>query len=81
MKVYVTQGHEKGIGLEVFFKSILMLSREQIKSLSFIGYRDSAQKTLESLKLPFQINNNSIHLSGLIIKRSVSEFSRPHGIF
>ncbi len=34
--IYVTQGHEKGIGLEIFLKSFLMLSFEQQKQITLI---------------------------------------------
>lgn len=34
--IYVTQGHEKGIGLEIFLKSFLMLSRDQQKKIALI---------------------------------------------
>lgn len=34
--IYVTQGHEKGIGLEIFLKSFLLLSLDQQKEITLI---------------------------------------------
>jgi 4-hydroxythreonine-4-phosphate dehydrogenase len=64
MRVYVTQGHEKGIGLEVFFKSVLMFSRSEIQKLEFIGYRHSVETTLNNLAYPHRLTDSSIELSG-----------------
>ena len=41
--IYVTQGHEKGIGLEIFFKSFLLLTSSQQKKVCLI----TTQKALE----------------------------------
>lgn len=34
--IYVTQGHEKGIGLEIFLKSFLLLSLDQQKEITLV---------------------------------------------
>lgn len=67
MKVYVTQGHEKGIGLEVFFKACLMLSTSELKSIRLLAFRDSVEETLRSLKLPFKIHDHGIEVAGVEI--------------
>jgi 4-hydroxy-L-threonine phosphate dehydrogenase PdxA len=67
MKVYVTQGHEKGIGLEVFFKSCLLISRQELRHLKLLAFRKSVQKTLSTLGLPFTLKDDSIHLAGVSI--------------
>jgi 4-hydroxythreonine-4-phosphate dehydrogenase len=64
MKVYITQGHESGIGLEVFFKSILLMDLRDVKNLCLIGFRDSVKKTLDQLGLPFKILEQSLDLCG-----------------
>ena len=64
MKVYVTQGHEKGIGLEVFFKSCLMLSEHELRQLKLLAYRPAVIATLVSMRLPFEIHDHQLQLAG-----------------
>ena len=64
MKVYVTQGHEKGIGLEVFFKSCLFLSHEDLGHIKLLAYKESVSNTLKPLKLPYKIHDDAIDISG-----------------
>lgn len=63
MKVYVTQGHEKGIGLEVFFKSCLMMNDKDLTKLQLLAFKTSVTETLTSLKLPFTLNDDTINLA------------------
>lgn len=63
MRVYVTQGHENGIGLEVFFKSCHFLG-DRLDSFQLIGFRESIKKTLISLRQPFEVFDNHIDLAG-----------------
>lgn len=67
-KIFVTQGHEKGIGLEVFFKSILFLDPKDIKAITLVGTKDSIKDSLENLKLSYNIKDNSIELVNVSIK-------------
>jgi 4-hydroxythreonine-4-phosphate dehydrogenase len=64
MKVYVTQGYEQGIGLEVFFKSCLLMRKSDLTFLKLLAFENSVSETLKSLKLPFSISQNVIHLAG-----------------
>ncbi|MCB9092934.1 MAG: 4-hydroxythreonine-4-phosphate dehydrogenase PdxA [Halobacteriovoraceae bacterium] len=60
--IHVTQGHEQGIGLEVFFKSLISLpSREHSKFILY-GSKQYIDDTLESIKLAHSWRNNSLHL-------------------
>jgi 4-hydroxythreonine-4-phosphate dehydrogenase len=68
MKVYITQGHERGIGLEVFFKSLIMLPADDLFLLELIGFQESIVETLKSLKYPFSITNNEIKLFDFTLK-------------
>jgi 4-hydroxythreonine-4-phosphate dehydrogenase len=63
MKVYVTQGHEKGIGLEVFLKSCLMMEKAELNLVTLIAYKKSVETTLQSLKLPFEITPDYISVA------------------
>ncbi|MFP5386619.1 MAG: 4-hydroxythreonine-4-phosphate dehydrogenase PdxA [Bacteriovoracia bacterium] len=67
MKVYVTQGHEKGIGLEVFFKSCLLIPGQDLRQLKLLAFRKSVRDTLLTLNLPFNIEDDAIHLAGICI--------------
>ena len=49
--IYVTQGHEKGIGLEIFLKSFLMLSRDERKQIKLITVAQDLKSNLNDLKL------------------------------
>ncbi len=63
MKVYVTQGHEKGIGLEVFFKTCLFLNPQEAQSLSLLAFKKSVEESLLSLRLPFKILDDCVQLA------------------
>jgi len=67
MKVYVTQGHEAGIGLEVFLKSCLTFSSDELTHLHLIAYKKSVLKTLESLKVPHTLETSGINVGGVFI--------------
>jgi 4-hydroxy-L-threonine phosphate dehydrogenase PdxA len=67
MKVYVTQGHEKGIGLEVFFKSCILMTRNDLSYLKLLAFQDTVTETLKSLKLPYKINPHSVSFAGIEI--------------
>ncbi len=60
MKVYVSQGHEKGIGIEVFLKSCLMMSSSELENITFLAYPNSVKQTLSALKIPHQIHSDSL---------------------
>lgn len=67
MKVYITQGHEEGIGLEVFFKSCLFLSSDELKNIKLIAFKKSVTKTLTTLKVPFSLHNDYVVLPGTLV--------------
>lgn len=64
MKVFVSQGHEAGIGLEVFFKSSMLLTTHELQKIKLVAFRESVKQTLTTLKLPFEIHANSLLLAG-----------------
>lgn len=67
MKVYVTQGHENGIGLEVFFKSCLMLPVQTLKLIKLLAFKNSVEQTLKTLKLPYAMDDQSVTIAGTVI--------------
>jgi 4-hydroxythreonine-4-phosphate dehydrogenase len=66
--IYVTQGHERGIGLEVFLKSALLLDQASLSNLSLIASNQTLLQTLESLNLDFELGLNQLHFGGIDIK-------------
>jgi 4-hydroxythreonine-4-phosphate dehydrogenase len=49
--IYVTQGHEKGIGLEIFFKSFLLLSKQEKKEVTLVVSEKDLNANFSTLKL------------------------------
>lgn len=64
MKVYITQGHEEGIGLEVFFRAAMMLSARERQLVKLLAYKQPVKETLISLGLPFEIFDRGIRVAG-----------------
>jgi len=64
MKLYVTQGHEKGIGLEVFFKSCLLMRSSDLFVVKLIAFEKAVKETLTTMKLPFNIGKDFIDVAG-----------------
>lgn len=67
MKVYVTQGHEEGIGLEVFFKSCLLMKKTDLSLIKLLAFKNSVNETLISLHLPFELHTDSVEVGGVKI--------------
>jgi 4-hydroxythreonine-4-phosphate dehydrogenase len=63
MKIYVTQGHQEGIGLEVFFKTCLFLSDQELHSINLLAYKKSVTETLISMRLPFSLFADYVQLN------------------
>jgi 4-hydroxythreonine-4-phosphate dehydrogenase len=68
MKVYVSQGHERGIGLEVFLKSCLMLSPSKINNIELIAYPDTITENLKRLGLHFKHSEQGIEAGDFYLK-------------
>ena len=67
MKIAITQGHEKGIGLEVLFKSCLMLG-DRCEHLKLFAYKESVAETLKALSLPHEISANKLEIAGVVLE-------------
>ena len=52
--IYVTQGHESGIGLEIFLKSFLLLSIEEKKQIRLVVSKKDLLKNTTDLKLKIE---------------------------
>lgn len=62
MIVYVTQGHENGIGIEIFLKAFSLLSRDKKSIIRFVGFQKSIEKTLRDNNLPLFLLNDLVVL-------------------
>lgn len=74
--IYVTQGHESGIGLEIFLKSFLLLNKDERKDIRLVVDRNDYQKNLKDLGL------NQILFSDLTIIENTkfSSFSSTNSL-
>lgn len=70
MKVYITQGHEQGIGLEVFFKSCLMMGQEDLSLLKLLAFKPAVNDTLKTLRIPYTLEADRILLGAREIQVS-----------
>jgi len=67
MKVYVTQGHQEGIGLEVFFKTCLFLNQSELNLINLLAFESGVKESLLSLRLPFSLLSDHIQLAHIKI--------------
>ncbi len=65
--IYVTQGHQLGIGIEVFLKSFSLLNSIQQKSFKLVVNRRTIEQNLKLLNFNYQILNDQIHFNSNIL--------------
>ncbi len=71
--IYVSCGHEKGIGLEVFLKSFLLLNKKQQSLFKLFSNRKTLEENLKNLNLSFSINQNSCVFTSAELKTELDE--------
>ena len=73
--IRVVQGHEKGIGLEVFLKSLLLLPQSTCDQVILYAFKDTLKSNLTFLNLPYELNENNFSLLSkrINIKYVISE--------
>lgn len=62
--IYVSQGHEDGIGLEAFIKAIIQLPQHITRKFELHANIEALNKSLNSLKLPMQKDQDRIYIGG-----------------
>jgi 4-hydroxy-L-threonine phosphate dehydrogenase PdxA len=65
--IVVTQGHEKGIGLEVFFNALALAPSEWATRCVLVACKKTVQAHLKKLGIPFQIAGDTLQLRQLEI--------------
>ena len=64
--IYVTQGHESGIGLEIFLKSFLLLSKEEKKLIRLIVDKNDLIKNLKASNLSINLFRDLVVIENII---------------
>lgn len=58
--IYVSQGHEKGIGIEIFLKSFLCLDNKLQSNIIFFCFKESLINTLNTLNFDYSLTEDSL---------------------
>lgn len=66
--IYVSQGHQRGIGLEVFFKSLLCLPKKEVKNFKLFAYQEDCEISLKALLIDYAFNDHELILNGVVVK-------------
>ena len=73
--IHITQGHEKGIGAEVFIKSLLFLSQSEIDKLLFHCNTSALKSTLDTLPINYRLDQFDLYLNHKKIKLKPVEYN------
>lgn len=68
--IYVSQGHENGIGLEIFLKSIICLDSNFVKKIHLFSSKISLINTLKTINIPFQLHADFLTICNKELKCS-----------
>lgn len=74
--IYVSQGHELGIGLEIFLKSFILLDSKSQDLFTLSTHKDSLISSLDSLSLDYKIKNNVLFLNNSKLRLLLFDNSR-----
>lgn len=70
--IYVTEGHESGIGLEIFLKSFLLLSSEEKKQVTLVAARSDLTKNLTDLKMSASLFSDLVVIENTLFTKFAS---------
>jgi len=62
--IYVSQGHEDGIGLEVFLKTLIFIDQKKISKLTLVANPQDLLKAFEELQIKYELKNDQITFCG-----------------
>ncbi len=58
--IHISQGHEKGIGIELFFKAALCFPQEALSKFTLHGVKEDIENCLSELNINFEFQANQI---------------------
>src|SRR5690606_20489555 len=74
-----SQGHERGVGIEILIKSLLCLPQRNVDHFKLYLYPEDLRQTLESMNLEYQILENTLDIFGTHINvHWLKETGIPH---
>ena len=68
--IFVTQGHQKAIGLEIFLKSFLLLSKKEKELFILVVEKKTLTENLSLIRIPFLFTEKGVHLGSAFLKCS-----------
>lgn len=66
--IHITQGHQKGIGLEVLFKSLVFFNQNSIDKMILYCNKEDVEATLNSLPYNYKLSIDSLYLHGKTLR-------------
>lgn len=66
--IYVTQGHEEGIGLEIFIKSFLLINKNFQENFKLFCFKKSLTNTLTHINIDFEIKDTYLIINNSCLK-------------
>ena len=73
--IYISQGHEKSIGLEIFFKAFQQISKSKQEQCLLACHRDSLAENLKNCHLKHSYNENEIQFENSVLNIKLLEKS------
>ena len=70
--IYTTQGHQHGVGLEIFLKSI-HLNNFKLENHILICFQESLEETLKTLDIKYSIKDDHLQLEQHVLKLEIIE--------
>jgi 4-hydroxythreonine-4-phosphate dehydrogenase len=66
--IFITQGHEKSIGLEIFLKSYLLLSPKEREQFILVVDQETLFKNIKFLKVPYEVKEDGVKIGKSFLK-------------
>lgn len=75
--IQVTQGHEDGLGLELFLKSLFCLDNSLCNQILLHINQETLKNSLTELGIEFQLTNESLKVNDKLIKLKLTQGNGP----
>lgn len=80
MRIHVTQGHEKGVGLEIFIKSFICLSKQHQTLFTLHCNYSTLQNCLELCNIKGQIRDNELYINSSTLSLTNIDTVKPDSL-